>query len=103
MWQFLLFIAVTWFLGYLFGFFNGRTYGANEVLERFVKKKKTTAIAVAEVVKEWRDMTQLEKDEAWERADDGLKAFYWNNMTPEEQRSRGDIDETDRYRRGLLS
>lgn len=87
MWQFLLFIAVTWLWGYLFGFFNGRTYGANEVLERFVKKKKkTTAIAVTEVVKEWRDMTQLEKDEAWERADDGLKAFYWNNMTPEEQR-----------------
>lgn len=86
MWQFLLFIAVTWFWGYLSGFFNGRTYGANEVLERLVKKKKTTAIAVAEVVKEWRDMTQLEKDEAWERADDGLKAFYWNNMTPDEQR-----------------
>lgn len=87
MWQFLLFIAVTWFWGYLFGFFNGRTYGANEILERYFKKKqRTTTVAVAEVIKDWKDMDEFEKIEAWSRADDGLKAYYWNNMTNEEKR-----------------
>lgn len=86
MWQFLLFIAVTWFWGYLFGFFNGRTYGANEILERYFKKKQRTTIAVAKVVKDWKDMDEFEKLEAWSRADDGLKAYYWNNMTNEEKR-----------------
>ena len=86
MWQFLLFIAVTWLCGYLLGIFNGRTYSANEVIECIIKKKETAAIAVAEVVNELCDMTQLEKDNAWSHADDGFKAFYWNSMAPEEQR-----------------
>lgn len=87
MWQFLLFIAVTWFWGYLFGFFNGKTRGANEILERYLKKKRrNTNVAVAEVIKGWKDMNELEKREAWSHADDGLKAYYWNNMTDEEKR-----------------
>ena len=40
-WQFILLMAVTWFFGYLFGFFSGRTYGANEVLERFIRKRRS--------------------------------------------------------------
>lgn len=85
MWQFLLFIAVTWLWGYLFGFFSGRTYGANEVLERIIRKKRNTSIAV-EVVKQWNEMTATEKEDAWLYADDNLKNYYWNQMTPEEQR-----------------
>lgn len=86
MWQFLLFIAVTLFCGYLFGIFNGKTYSANEVIECIIKKKKTAAIAVAEVVNECGGMTQLEKYNALAHANDCLKTFYWNSMTPEEQR-----------------
>lgn len=86
MWQFLLFIAVTWFWGYLFGFFNGKTRGANEILERYLKKKKRNTNVAAEVIKGWKDMDKLEKREAWSRADDDLKAYYWNNMTDEEKR-----------------
>ena len=70
MWQLLLFIAVTWLWGYLFGFFNG---------------KRNTNV-VAEVIKCWKDMDEFEKCEAWSHADDCLKAYYWNSMTDEEKR-----------------
>lgn len=86
MWQFLLFIAVTWFWGYLFGFFNGKTHGANEILERYLKKKRRNTNVVAEVIKGWKDMDEFEKREAWSHADDGLRTYYWNNMTDEEKR-----------------
>jgi hypothetical protein len=87
MWQFLLFIAVTWFRGYLFGFFTGRIYGANEMFERYFRKKHNTkSVAIAEAIKNWADMNDDEKLEAWNRADKSLKAFYWHYMTPDEQR-----------------
>lgn len=86
MWQLLLFIAVTWLWGYLFGFFNGKTRGANEILERYLKKKKRNTNVVAEVIKCWKDMDEFEKCEAWSHADDCLKAYYWNSMTDEEKR-----------------
>lgn len=86
MWQFLLFIAVTWFWGYLFGFFNGKTRGANEILERYFKKKKRNTNVATGVTKGWKDMDEPEKREAWSRADYSLKAYYWNNMTDEEKR-----------------
>lgn len=86
MWQFLLFIALIWFCGYLFGFFGGRVYGQNEVLQKYFKKRKPQQAVIADVIKDWTEMSNNEKDDAWYKADEGLKAYYWSSMTDEERR-----------------